>query len=132
MAKEKTTVVKREAKDTEAVERARSVKVFVPPVDIYETEDDIFLEAEMPGTNEKSIDITLEKNILTLKGRVDMADPKDYELVYSEYETGDYQRSFTLNDTVDQERIEASYQNGVLKIRLPKAEPAKPKKIEVK
>lgn len=132
MAKEKTTVVKREAKDTEAVERARSVKVFVPPVDIYETEDDIFLEAEMPGTNEKSIDITLEKNILTLKGRVDLADPKDYELVYSEYETGDYQRSFTLNDTVDQERIEASYQNGVLKIRLPKAEPAKPKKIEVK
>jgi HSP20 family molecular chaperone IbpA len=132
MAKDKTSIIKREAENTEAVERARSVKVFVPPVDIYETDNDIFVEADMPGTEEKSIDITLEKDVLCIKAKVDLSEPQEMNLNYSEYETGDFQRSFTLSDAVDQDKIEASYKNGVLKLRLPKAEPAKPKKIEVK
>jgi HSP20 family protein len=132
MAKEKTSIVKREVDNTEAVERARSVKVFVPPVDIYETTDNIIVEADMPGTDEKSIDITLEKGVLCIRGKVDLSQPKGMDLVYSEYEIGDFQRSFTLNDSINQDKIEANYKNGVLRLRLPKAEKVRPKKIEVK
>ncbi|RMH98912.1 MAG: Hsp20/alpha crystallin family protein [Calditrichaeota bacterium] len=132
MAVDKTTVQKREAETVGSVERTRNTRVFLPPVDIYETHDDIVLLADMPGVNKDAIDITLEQNVLTIRAKAEPQVPEGYELAYAEYEVGDYERSFTLDETVDQERIEASYQNGVLQLRLPKAEPAKPKKIEVK
>lgn len=129
---EKTSIQKREADSLQSTERTRSGKVFLPAVDIYETGEEILLLADMPGVDEKSIDITLDQDVLTLEGRVSFEPPKGYELSYGEYEIGDYHRSFTLNDTIDRDKIEAKYQNGVLEVHLPKVEPAKPKKIEVK
>lgn len=115
-----------------ATERIRNVKTFVPRVDIYETKDALFLIADMPGIDEKSVDVELEKNILTIIGRVNIDDSKDKSIVYSEYEVGDYERTFSLSDEIDRDKIYATVKNGVLRLELPKAEKAKPKKIAIK
>ncbi|MBN1542434.1 Hsp20/alpha crystallin family protein [candidate division KSB1 bacterium] len=132
MSDKEKSLQKREQETMNAVERTRSQKVFVPLVDISEKDDAIYLTADMPGIDEQSVDITLEKNVLTLEGRVDSTPPEGYELSYMEYETGDFQRSFTLSDEIDRERIEAHVKDGVLQVVLPKAEPAKARRIEVK
>ena len=115
-----------------AAERIRNVKTFVPRVDIYETKEALFLIADMPGVDEKSVDVELEKNILTITGRVNIDEEKDKSIVYSEYEVGDYERTFTLSEEIDREKINATVKNGVLRLELPKAEKAKPKKIAIK
>jgi HSP20 family protein len=118
--------------NTAATERIRNVKTFIPRVDIYETHDAIFLIADMPGVDEKSVDVELEKNILTIAGRVNRDEVKGSNLVYSEYETGDYERTFTLSDEIDGEKIVAIVKNGTLRLELPKAEKVKRKKIAIK
>ena len=115
--------------NTAATERIRNVKTFVPRVDIYETKDALFLIADMPGIDEQTVDVELEKNILTISGRVENGKVKDYRLVFSEYEVGDYERTFTLSDAIDREKIKANVKHGVLRLELPKAEEVKPKKI---
>jgi HSP20 family protein len=114
-----------------AAERFRNVKTFVPRVDIYENKDSLFLLADMPGVDEKTVDIELEKNVLTISGRVDDGRVKDGTLMYSEYEIGDYERVFTLSDEIDRDKIVATVKNGVLRLELPKAEKVKPKKIAI-
>ena len=118
--------------NTTATERIRNIKTFVPHVDIYETKDSLFLTADMPGVDEKTVDVELNKNILTIVGNVCPEVIKDKTMVYSEYETGDYERSFTLSDEIDREKICATVKNGVLHLELPKAEKVKPKKIAIK
>ncbi|HPD56761.1 MAG TPA: Hsp20/alpha crystallin family protein [Smithellaceae bacterium] len=118
--------------NTAAAERIRNVKTFIPRVDIYETKEAIFLIADMPGVDEKTVDIELEKNILTITGRVEDGIGKDYSLIFSEYEVGDYERSFTLSDEIDRDKINATVKQGVLRLELPKAEKVKPKKIAIK
>jgi HSP20 family protein len=113
-------------------ERIRNVKTFVPRVDIYETKEALFLTADMPGVDESSVDVELEKNILTITGCVNIDEEKDKSIVYSEYETGDYERTFTLSDEIDGDKIKATVKNGVLRLELPKAEKVKPKKIAIK
>lgn len=130
--KEKTSLQKREAETMNSVERTRSGKVFVPAVDIFETDEAVVVVADMPGTTEKSIDITLEQHVLTIQAKVEPHIPDGFDLQYREYETGDYQRSFNLTDSIDRDKIDAAYANGVLTLQLPKIEPAKPKKIQVK
>ncbi len=115
-----------------ATERIRNIKTFVPRVDIYEAKDALFLIADMPGVDEKSVDVELEKNILTITGRVNIDETKDKSIVYSEYEVGDYERTFTLSGEIDREKIYATVKNGVLRLELPKTEKVKPKKIAVK
>jgi HSP20 family protein len=115
-----------------ATERIRNVKTFVPRVDIYETKDAIFLIADMPGVDEKSVNVELEKNILTITGRVNIDETNEKGIVYSEYEIGDYERTFTLSDEIDREKIYATVKNGTLRLELPKAEKVKPKKIAIK
>lgn len=112
-------------------ERTRERVAFVPRVDIYETNDSIFLVADMPGVDEESVDITLEKNVLTIDGYVEAEAPEEYRLAYAEYRVGDYQRRFTLSDQIDRDGIEATMKDGVLHLHLPKAEP-RTKKIAVK
>jgi len=114
-----------------ATERIRNVKTFVPRVDIYETKDALFLIADMPGVDEKTVDVELEKNILTISGQVENGIVKDYSLVFSEYEVGDYERTFTLSDEIDKDKIKATVKQGVLRLELPKAEKVKPKKIKI-
>lgn len=125
-------VQKKEAETPERGERTRAKKVYSPAVDIIERKDDIIVIADMPGVNEKTVDITLEKNILTIYGKVDYEIPENHRLYLSEYGIGDYQRVFTINEEIDRDKIQASVKNGVLKIILPKAEIMKTKKIEVK
>ena len=100
-------------------------------MDIYETKDALFLIADMPGVDENTVDVELEKNILTISGRVENGKVKDYSLVFSEYEVGDYERTFTLSDEIDRDKIKASVKQGVLRLELPKAEKVKPKKIAI-
>lgn len=116
-----------------AVPQQRHRRVFMPSADIYETADAIFVVSDMAGVDEKSVDITLDKNTLTISGRVEApALPSGVRLVYEEYEVGDYQRAFELSDNVDRDRIEASVKNGVLKLTLPKATAAKLRTIAVR
>jgi HSP20 family molecular chaperone IbpA len=116
----------------EDTERTRECRCFVPRTDIYEVGDDIILALDMPGINENAIEITLEKNVLNVKGYAQIDDPDEYSLTFAEYESGDYERSFRVSDAVDKNKIEARYQDGVLRLTLPKAEQAKPRKIAVK
>jgi len=114
------------------VERARNRVVLSPAVDIFETTDDIVLTADMPGVDEKSVDITLEQDVLTVEGRMSEVVPEGYRLDFQEFHEGDYRRVFTLATDVDRDRIQAEVKNGVLRLLLPKAEPAKAKKIQVR
>ncbi len=125
-------VQKKEAEVKEGLERTRSKRLYAPPVDIVEEKDNLFLVADMPGVDEKSLDITLDNNVLTIYGTVEPEMPENHRLVSAEYGIGDYQRTFTLSDEIDREKIEATVKNGVLRLTLPKAETAKTRKIPVK
>ena len=116
----------------EEAERTRECRCFVPRTDIYEAEDEIILALDMPGINENAFELTLEKNILNVKGYAQIKDPDEYTLTHVEYETGDYERSFRVSDAIAKDKIEAVYKDGVLRLTLPKAEQAKARKIAVK
>jgi HSP20 family protein len=131
MADTKKAVQKQESQTIDKTERTRSGRVFVPATDIIETENEILLMADMPGVDEKCINITLENNQLTIEGSVTKQNPVEHQLVYTEYERGDFYRAFTLNDMIDREKIKANYKNGVLQLTLPKAEKRKPQQIAV-
>ncbi len=122
---------KKEAGVPETGERTRASRIYAPQVDIIERKDDIVLIADMPGVDETSADITLDKNVLTIYGRVDPNEPKDHRLSLSEYGIGDYQRVFTLSDEVDREKIQATVKNGVLWLVMPKAAAVKTRKITI-
>ena len=125
-------VQKQEEAPVDEMERTRSRRSFVPRADIYETEKEIIVLADVPGANEKTVDITLEKNVLSITAYVEPAIPSGFDIAYAEYEEGDYQRSFRLSDEIDQNKIEAVVSEGVLRLRLPKAQEARSKKIAVK
>ncbi len=124
-------VTKKEANVPEGVERTKPRRVFKPDVDITERKGDTILTADMPGVDESSLDITLEKNVITIRGRVQSNMPAGYRLAYAEYDVGDYERAFTLSDEVDKDRIQATIRNGVLNVVLPKAPAVKARKITV-
>ena len=123
---------KQEVIEAEEMERTRDRRCYIPKTDIFENKDEIVLIADVPGVSEESLDITLEKNILTINAYVDDIAPEGFKRIYSEYESGDYTRSFKLSDEIDQAKIKAVVSNGELRLTLPIAEPAKAKKIKVK
>ena len=127
---EKTLEIKNQ-KDTENIDRVAKRRTFVPAVDIYEFDNEVIISADMPGVDENRVDITLEKNILTIKGSVNDEKPENRDKVYYEYSVGDYKRTFSLSDEIDSEGIRATVKNGVLRLNLPKAEQARIKKITV-
>jgi HSP20 family molecular chaperone IbpA len=112
-------------------EQTRTNKVFVPRTDIYESKDNLLLLADMPGVKQDAVDITLEQNILTIYGHVEIPKFEEYTLTYAEYGIGDYRRVFTLSNEIDRDGIQASVKNGVLKLVLPKSKNAIPRKITV-
>lgn len=118
-------------KDTENIDRVAKRRTFVPAVDIYEYDNEVIVTADMPGVDENRVDITLEKNILTIKGSVNDEEPENLDKVYSEYSAGDYKRTFSLSDEIESEGIRATVKDGVLRLNLPKAEQARIKKIAV-
>ena len=109
-------------------------QTYSPLVDIYEAQDGTtVLTAEMPGIKRESIDIRVDKGVLTVAGaaRAEECDA-DYARTYTGFDAGSYFRAFALSDEVDRERIEASYADGVLTLRLPRAAAAQTRKIEIK
>ena len=100
-----------------------------PPVDIFETEDALTVIADLPGVGKEAVDIRVEDDILTIKGKADYKRPEN--MILEEFDLHGYFRQFQLSDEVDQSKISAETKNGVLTITLPKAEKSKPKRIKV-
>lgn len=125
-------VLKKEAETPEGVERTRPRKAYAPAVDILERKDEIVVTADMPGIDQQNVDITLEKNVLTISGKVDPEVRKGHRPAYSEYGIGDFERAFTISEEIDRNGIRATVKHGVLRLVLPKAPVAKTRKIEVR
>ncbi|GJQ19696.1 MAG: molecular chaperone [Bacteroidia bacterium] len=109
------------------------LSMWTPPVDIHEKEDEYVVKVELPGVKKDDVKITLESNILTIRGeKKQETEEKSENFHRMERTYGSFQRSFTLPTSVKSDKIDAGYKDGILTITLPKAEEAKPKQIEVK
>jgi HSP20 family molecular chaperone IbpA len=117
---------------TRAAEAGRDVPTFVPPADIFDTDQAIIMLLDVPGADPAGVDVALEKRILTVSARSTPYEPENYVLLHGEYQDGNYERAFTLSDEVDGERIDATIKDGVLRLTLPKTTPSPAKKIAVK
>lgn len=114
-------------------ESTRTKPVFSPPADIYETQDALCLVLEMPGVEPDAINVTLDKRVLTIRGRSGTSMTHEgYSLMHAEFRDGDYERAFTLSENIDGDGIEALVKDGILRLTLPKAKPAPAKTISVK
>jgi HSP20 family molecular chaperone IbpA len=118
--------------DLAGAERTRDRLAFVPRADIYETNEGITVLADMPGVDESTVDITLESNVLTIRGYVDPVEPEGRSLAFSEYRVGDYERAFSLSDQIDQDAIDALVKDGVLRLHLPKITEARKRTIAIR
>lgn len=114
------------------VERTRIERILYPDVDIVETAEGFTVFADMPRVDEKSVEINLEGGVLTMRGTRDDPEFQDMRPALRECGAGVYERSFTVTDGIDHDKITATVKNGVLKIILPRAESEKPRKINVK
>ncbi|MFP3998952.1 MAG: Hsp20/alpha crystallin family protein [Desulfosalsimonas sp.] len=115
-----------------AAEQTKPGPVFTPPVDICEDENAIKLMADMPGVNPNDVNIDVRENTLTLTGEIKPFEAAEETDLLIEYDIGQYYRQFALPELIDQQKIDAELKDGVLTLVLPKAEAAKPKKIEIK
>ena len=113
-------------------EQTRPGLVFTPLVDIFETDKELTLLADMPGVTKEDLKIDLDNNQLTIVGDVTPPERSGEVDVFREFQTGRYFRQFTVSDVIDQSKIEATLTDGVLRLALPKVEAAKPRKIAVK
>jgi HSP20 family protein len=121
---------KKELKPT-AGEGTRPGPVFIPAVDILEDPTGITIVADMPGVDGKNVDIDLKDNQLTITGRIDPVEGEKEVSLYKEFMYGDYIRQFTLSYVIDQNKITAKMEDGILRLILPKVEKMKPQKIKV-
>ena len=117
-----TALDKVEKKELEtAQEQTVPGKFYVPYTDIHETGEALVVTMEMPGVEKKNVEVGLEKNVLSVEGRVDFAPYEDFEPLYTEYNVGHFRRSFTISSEIDREKIAAAIDDGVLTLHLPKA-----------
>ena len=123
-----------EAKPKQKVERRETTRpgtYFQPPVDIFETPEELILVADMPGVAPDGVDVDLKGDELSIEGRVAPDDYEGLKPLYVEYGVGGYFRSFVLGEMIDRAGIKAQLKNGVLVLKLPKAEGARPRRIAV-
>jgi len=106
-------------------------RAFLPPTDIFESDDVLTIVMEMPGVDREDVDVNVENGVLRVEGRLDFSKYEGMQPVYTEYNIGHYRRSFSLSSKIEQDRISAQMQDGVLTLLLPKAEEAKPRRISV-
>ena len=121
----------RNKQELKGEEHTRAGRTYLPDADICETEDSLWLWADMPGADEGSIEVKVADGVLSIEGRVSLQDYEDLTPVYTEYNVGNYLRRFTVSSDIDADRIKARMTNGVLEVELPKAESAKPRRISV-
>ncbi len=123
--------VKEKKEVSSSAEQTKPGLVFTPSVDIFETEKALILMADMPGVKSKNIDIDLRDDTLTLIGEIESIQAPDESDLMIEYAVGKYYRQFTLSEVIDQTKIDAKMEHGVLRLTLPKVEKATPRKITV-
>ena len=116
---------------TQAEERTEAGKFFSPYTDIHETETAVVVSMEMPGVDRSSIDIRLDKGVLTVKGTIDSTKYESLRPIYSEYNVGNFVRTFSVSTKIDGSAISAKVADGVLTIELPKAKEALARRIDV-
>jgi HSP20 family protein len=124
--------VKEKAEVSSPAEQTRPGPTFTPAVDIFETDQQITVLADMPGVKAQDLAIDLRENTLTLSGNVESPEGEREEELLREYRTGNYYRQFTLSEVIDQSKIDAALKDGVLRLTLPKIEKATPRTIPVK
>ncbi|MBN2494708.1 MAG: Hsp20/alpha crystallin family protein [Deltaproteobacteria bacterium] len=129
--KKELEVSKKKEIEAQSGEPTREGVVFVPDVDIVETEQGITLYADLPGVRKEDLDIDIREGVLALTATVEPL-PAHHRIIYREYDVGGFQRRFTLGEKIDQGKISAELTHGVLVLHLPKAEAHKPRKIEIK
>lgn len=117
-------------RDTERT--TENLAALLPPVDIYEDETGFTLTADLPGVSKERLGVKVNGDNLLIEGEVAIPAPQGMELLYAEVLASSYRRSFTLSRELDASKIEANLKDGVLKLRIPKAEEARPRKIEIK
>ena len=118
--------------DQGAGERTHDRPMFLPRVDIYETQTGLVVAADLPGVKPDGLEVTLEKRVLSIYGRVDEEVPEGYSLVYREYELGDFERQFTVSGDFNIDGIEANLKDGMLRLAIPRAPEPDAKRIEVR
>lgn len=106
-------------------------RVFVPVTDIFETDEALTVILEMPGVDKDKVDVRVENEVLKIEGWINFSRYEGLQPVYTEYNVGNYARSFQLSSTIDQDRIRAELRDGVMTLILPKSEKATPRKIAV-
>ena len=121
--------IKQETQGNE--EDLRPGRTFVPNVEIRETDEALWLWADLPGVDEKSVDVRIENNVLMIHGEVGTDDYSDLSPVYTEYNVGSFRRSFQIASAIDSDKISAKMRNGVLELQIHKAEEAKPQQIPI-
>jgi HSP20 family protein len=131
-SKAKEIQVKPKQEVTSPAEQTKPGVVFTPSVDIFETDRELTLLADLPGVTAENLTIDLRENTLTLTGEVGPFERANEEDILIEYEIGKYYRQFSLSNVIDQSKINAKLTDGVLRLTLPKVEEAKPRKIEVR
>jgi HSP20 family protein len=127
---ENNELTKPEAKATQTVnEMERTMR---PAVDIFENETGITVQADMPGVSRERLEIQVDRDTLAIEGRADIPMPEGMEALYADVRSTRYQRSFSLSSELDAEKVDASFKDGVLTLRIPKREQYQPRKIEVR
>ncbi len=132
MASEQELQVQQKREVGKKQESTIPARQFMPVTDIFETDQALTLVVEMPGVKKENVDVQVEDDVLTIHGRIDFSNYEGMQPVYTEYNVGDYARSFQLSGKIDQGKINAQLRDGVMTLVLPKAEKAKPRKISVK
>ena len=132
MAETKELQAKDKVEASAPAEQTKPGPVFTPNVDIFETNKEIIMLAEIPGVKAADLSIDLRDDILTLTGEVKPLNRPEEQDILIEYQVGRYYRQFTLAEVIDQSKIDAELNNGILRRTLPKAEKAMPRQIAVK
>jgi HSP20 family molecular chaperone IbpA len=132
MAAQREVALQEKRELSPAQERTEAGKFYSPYTDIYETKDTVVVTMEVPGVTKSDIDIRLEKGQLTVTGNLDSKLYDGLDPIYSEYNVGNFVRSFTLSTKIDSDAIEATVADGVLTLRLPKAKEAVARRIEIR
>ncbi|MFH2129518.1 MAG: Hsp20/alpha crystallin family protein [bacterium] len=132
MAEEKSEMVVQDKKEVASgKEPTIPGKKYVPYTDIVETDKELLVYMDMPGVDRKKVDIRLEKNVLVVDGQIDSQPYGDLKPIYSEYNIGHFTRRFEMSNKIDQSKIEARMNDGVLLLTLPKVPEKEPMAIQV-
>lgn len=119
-------------REQQAAPEKKAVAALIPPVNVIEDEGGITVTADLPGVSRDRLDVKVNGDTLVIEGEASVAVPRDLDLLYAEMRAPQFRRTFTLSRELDASKIDANLKDGVLKLRIPKVEQARPRRIEVK